>query len=239
MDEKLKPFRTVASKVKDIYSANKRSDEKTEVVAGDDVVRATTSKDINQVHIPVENAQDTASDSGEQRAESSEQELQTLHVELEAMSDALKRAERERDDLRDQLLRKIAEFENFRKRTEREKEQLALYVSEKVFGRLVDVLDDLHAALEAGRKSDDYSSMLSGLEMIYNKTHRIYEEHGVKPLIVEQNTPFNVDVHEALMHIPHADVPEGQVVQQIQRGYMLHDKVLRHAKVITSAGNGE
>ncbi len=235
MDEKQKPLRTAASKVKDIYNAYRRGDEKAEVVAGEEVVTATTSQDINQVHIPHEQT----SDEGVESMATSGSEADEVKVQLEAMRDALQRAERERDDMRDQLMRKVAEFENMRKRTEREKEQLSLYVSERLFGRLVDVLDDLHAALEAGRKSDDYASMLSGLEMIYNKTHRIYEEHGVKPLNAEVNSPFNVDVHEALMHIPHPEIAEGQVVQQIQRGYMLHDRVLRHAKVVTSAGSGE
>ncbi len=235
MEEKQKPLRTAASKVKDIYNAYRKNDEKADVVAGDEVVHATTSQDINQVHVPHENV----SESTEQGSGQQNTDLEEIVIQNEALRDNVLRLEKERDDMRDQVLRKVAEFENFRKRTEREKEQLALYVSEKLFSRLVDVLDDLHAALEAGRKSDDYASMLSGLELIYNKTHRIYEEHGVKPLNAEQNMPFNVDVHEALMHIPHPDVSEGMVVQQIQRGYMLNDKVLRHAKVVTSAGNGD
>jgi molecular chaperone GrpE len=103
----------------------------------------------------------------------------------------------------------------------------------------VELLDDLHAALEAGKKSDDYASMLHGVEMIYSKAMKMYEEHGVKPLVVEENLPFNVDEHEALMHIPHPNIAEGLIVQQVQRGYKLHDKVIRHAKVVTSAGSGE
>lgn len=58
------------------------------------------------------------------------------------------------------------------------------------------------------------------------------------PLVVPENAPFNVDEHEALMHVPHPEIAEGNVVQQVQRGYKLHEKVIRHAKVITSAGSG-
>ncbi|MBL8000053.1 MAG: nucleotide exchange factor GrpE, partial [Candidatus Kapabacteria bacterium] len=131
------------------------------------------------------------------------------------------------------------ELENFRRRTDREKEQLMLYASEKTFSRLVEMLDDLHAALEAGKSSTDYQAMLSGLEMIYTKAHKLYEDHGVKPLLADSGTPFNVEHHEALMHIPHPETPEGHVIQQVRRGYVLHDKVIRHAQVITSAGTPE
>ncbi len=229
MEDKQKPLRTAASKVKDIYNTYLRSDEKAEAPVDEEVVAATTKTDINAVHVHHEHGDSSGDASAENASNESAQAL-------ESMQQALTKAEKERDDLRDQLLRKVAEFENFRKRTERERDQLALTVSERVFARMVEVLDDLQAAIEAGRKSDDYASMLNGIEMIYTKAQRLYEEHGVKPLVAEANTPFNVDVHEALMHIPHPEIPEGQIVQQIQRGYTLHDKVIRHAKVVTSAG---
>ena len=212
-----------------------RPDEKPDAHSAEEKVTATTSKDINEVHVhhPVIDSQAVAFES----AQGNEVQPEESPKENDMYRAEAARTEKERDELRDQLLRKIAEFENYRKRTEREKEQLLLYATERMFSKLVEVLDDLQAALEAGRRSEDYTSMLSGLELIYNKAHRIYEEHGVKPLHAEEGSPFSVDVHEALMHIPHPDIPEGQVVQQIQRGYTFRDKVLRHAKVVTSAGD--
>ncbi|MFM8473820.1 MAG: nucleotide exchange factor GrpE [Candidatus Kapaibacterium sp.] len=206
--------------MKDILNTYMRGDETPESSGPEPVVTASTSTDINDVHVHAEAV----------RSES-ERAVDETAVIVAAL-------QKENADLKDQVLRKVAEFENFKRRTEREKEQLALYVSERMFGKLVEVLDDLHAALDAGRKSDDYASMLSGVEMIYAKALKMYEEHGVRPLVVTENVPFNVDEHEALMHIPHPDIAEGLVVQQVQRGYKLHDKVIRHAKVITSAGNG-
>ena len=206
--------------MKDIFSTYKRSEEKRESQTQDPVVPASTSTDINDVHVH------------------NEQDITTPERPTDDTTIMLNAMQKERDDVKDQLLRKSAEFENYRKRTEREKEQLALYVSERVFSKLVELLDDLHAALEAGKKSDDYNAMLSGVEMIYTKAVKVYEEHGVRPLNVGENAPFNVDEHEALMHIPHPEIAEGFIVQQVQRGYKLHEKVIRHAKVITSAGNG-
>ena len=237
MDEKQKPLRTAANRVKDIYNTYVRPEDKAESKLVDDVVTATTSTDINQVHVHHEDQR--SPESGVNSTTENSVEVDASNGAVEPVHSTLLKVEKERDDLKDQLLRKIAEFENFRKRTEREKEQLSLYATERVFGRLIEVLDDLHAALDAGKKSDDYASMLSGLELIYSKALRLYAELGVRPLVVEQNTVFNVDVHEALMHIPHPEVEEGLVVQQIQRGYTLHDKVLRHAKVVTSAGTGD
>lgn len=236
MEDKQKPLRTAANKMKDLYNTYMRQEEKTEATTADDTVRATTSTDINEVHSHHEGEGQTGA---EQSTESHGAELSAVMQEIEDLRISLSSAEKERDELKDKLVRTLAEFDNFRRRTEREKEQLTLYATEKTMSRLVDVLDDLQAALEAGKKSTDYQAMLNGLEMIYQKAHKSYEDHGVKPLDVQSGEPFNVDVHEALMHIPHPDTPEGHVVQQIQRGYTFRDKVLRHAKVITSAGQGE
>jgi molecular chaperone GrpE len=221
MEDKQRPLKSATGKVKDILNTYMRGDESAEAGNADPVVQASTSTDINQVHVHTEVSQAESADRGTDDA-------MTMVAAVQ----------KEKDEIKDQLLRKVAEFENYKRRTDREKEQLALYVSERTFSKLVELLDDLHAALEAGKKSDDYASMLHGVEMIYSKAMKMYEEHGVKPLVVEENLPFNVDEHEALMHIPHPNIAEGLIVQQVQRGYKLHDKVIRHAKVITSAGSG-
>lgn len=220
MEDKQRPLKSATGKMKDILNTYMRGDEASDAPNPEPVVPASTSTDINEVHAHAEAAKTDA-----------DRTVDESSVIIGAL-------QKERDELKDQLLRKVAEFENFKRRTEREKEQLALYVSERMFSRLVEILDDLHAALEAGRKSEDYASMVSGVEMIHTKAMKMYEEHGVRPLVVPENAPFNVDEHEALMHVPHPEIAEGNVVQQVQRGYKLHEKVIRHAKVITSAGSG-
>ena len=132
--------------------------------------------------------------------------------------------------------RKAAEVENIRRRSNAEKAQMMEYAAEHVITQLLTVIDDLHAAVESAKTSTDYEALKSGLEMIYQKAMKIFEDRGVTIVSSESGDPFNVDLHEALMHMPTADFDEGQIVQVVQRGYALHDKVLRHAKVITSAG---
>ena len=133
--------------------------------------------------------------------------------------------------------RKAAEVENIRRRAANEKEQMAHYAAEHVITHMLPVLDDLHAAVESAKTAKDFDSLRDGVEMIYTKAMKIFEERGVSIISSGEGEPFNVDVHEALMHMPHEDHPEGHIVQMVQRGYALHDKVLRHAKVITSAGS--
>lgn len=151
----------------------------------------------------------------------------------------LERAEKERDDFRDQLLRKSAEFENYRRRTMKEKQDLIEFANEHLILKMLPVVDDLHTALEAAKKSSDSAGFLKGVEMIYAKAIKIFEDAGVFPIETAPGEPFNVEIHEALAHMPSNDAPEGHILQEIQRGYTLREKVIRHTKVVTSAGNPE
>jgi len=143
----------------------------------------------------------------------------------------------ERDDFRDQLLRKSAEFENYRKRTMKEKQDLIDFANEHLILKMLPVVDDLHTALEAAKQSTDPEGFLKGVEMIYAKAIKIFEDAGVSPIQTAPGEPFNVEVHEALAHMPSNDAPEGHILQEIQRGYTLREKVIRHTKVVTSAGS--
>ncbi|MDQ1266401.1 MAG: molecular chaperone GrpE [Bacteroidota bacterium] len=147
-------------------------------------------------------------------------------------------AEKERDEIKDQLLRNIAEIENIRRRAQREKMEMLDYANEKLLSKMLVLLDDLSNAIDAGRLSDDYEALLKGIEMIQGKAIKLFEDVGVKQMDNPIGKPLDVDFHEALMHIP-ADLPEGSVYQVVQPGYMFLEKVLRHAKVITSAGKPE
>ena len=101
------------------------------------------------------------------------------------------------------------------------------------------MVDDLHTALEVAKKSTDPAGFLKGIEMIYIKAIKIFEDAGVFPIETGPGEPFNVEMHEALAHMPSNDAPEGHILQEIQRGYTLREKVIRHTKVVTSAGNPE
>ncbi|MBS1536552.1 MAG: nucleotide exchange factor GrpE [Bacteroidetes bacterium] len=146
--------------------------------------------------------------------------------------------EKERDEMREQALRRTAELENFRRRTIKEKQELTEYANQHLLFKMLPVIDDLHSALNAAQKNTDYQSLLEGVEMIYKKAVKIFEDSGVLVIESSLGEPFNVDVHEALAHLP-SDTPEGHIIQEVQRGYLFRDKVLRHTKVITSAGQPE
>lgn len=170
---------------------------------------------------------------------SDNKEQDSADNDVEAIVNQLNDLEKERDELKDQLMRKAAELENVRRRTQREKQDLISYANERLLHKLVEILDDMEKAVDAGRDNDDYKALYQGIELIKSKSFKLFEEAGVKPMEELVGSEFNVDFHEALMHIPSEDIPEGHIVQVVQNGYILHDKVLRHAKVITSAGKQE
>jgi len=144
---------------------------------------------------------------------------------------------KEVDEWKDVAHRKAAELENVRRRSIMREQELMQYASEHLLTKMIPVLDDLAAAVEASAGSSDVASIKQGIDMIYAKATKIFEDAGVRIIESGVGQPFDVERHEALMHMPSEAHPEGHVIQEVQRGYLLHDKVIRHAKVITSAGS--
>jgi molecular chaperone GrpE len=146
----------------------------------------------------------------------------------------LEKLRQERDEFREISLRKVAELENFRRRTEQERQELIIHANTKLLQKLLPVLDDMQRAVESGKNATDYKALLDGVELVFNKTLQAFQDAGVEPMptVGEQ---FDINLHEALMLMP-SEALEGQIVQEAQRGYMLASKVLRHARVIVSAG---
>jgi len=135
--------------------------------------------------------------------------------------------------LREQVLRKVAEFENFKRRTREEKDALMKYGAEGVISDLLPVIDDFERSLSAGKEHPDFESIYSGVEIIYGKLLRVLQNRGLTA-IEAVGKPFDIDFHDALLQIPSADVEPGTVIDEAEKGYMLHDKVIRHAKVTVS-----
>lgn len=143
--------------------------------------------------------------------------------------DPLVAAQEEIESLKNQLLYKQAEFDNFRKRTMKEKAELILGGGEKAFAAILPVLDDFERAL--ADKSDDPQAVREGMQLIFNKFVKTLEQNGVKK-IETTDADFDVDFHEAIAMVP--GVPEdkkNKVIDCVQNGYTYNDKVLRHAKV--------
>jgi molecular chaperone GrpE len=149
----------------------------------------------------------------------------------EEEKDPLEAAQEEIAELKDKYLRQIAEFDNYRKRTLKERAELILNGGEKVITSLLPVLDDMERALESGRKTDDPQILREGMELIYNKLEKVLEQNGVSK-IDTTNADFDTDIHEAVAMVPGmSDDKKGKVIDCLATGYKLNDKVIRHAKV--------
>ena len=145
--------------------------------------------------------------------------------------DPLEKALAENAELKDKWLRSVAEFENYRKRTLKERAELILNGGEKFITAILPVLDDMERAIENGAKTDDPAVLREGMELIYNKFIKALEGLGVKKIETE-NADFDTDMHEAVAMVPGmGDDKKGKVIDCLQTGYMLNDKVIRHAKV--------
>ena len=145
--------------------------------------------------------------------------------------DPLEKALAENAELKDKWLRSVAEFENYRKRTLKERAELILNGGEKFITAILPVLDDMERAIENGAKTDDPAVLREGMELIYQKFMKTLEAQGVNK-IETTDADFDTDVHEAVAMVPGmGDDKKGKVIDCLQQGYKLNDKVIRHAKV--------
>jgi molecular chaperone GrpE len=144
---------------------------------------------------------------------------------------------------KDQLLRKAAEFDNYKKRIDNDYASIIRYSNEELILKLLPVLDDFERSFRAARTGGDQSnavpspgddSFRRGTELIYNKFRKILEAQGIRP-IEALGKPFDPHLHDALLQIPRNDVPPHTVIEEVDKGYMLNDRVLRHAKVVVAA----
>jgi molecular chaperone GrpE len=145
--------------------------------------------------------------------------------------DPLKKAEVEVENMKDKYLRKVAEFENYRKRTIKEKAELILNGSERTLTAILPVVDDMERAITNADKIDDIKAMKEGMNLIYQKFQKTLESLGLKRMETE-GADFDTDFHEAIAMVPGmGEDKKGKVLDCVQTGYKLNDKVIRHAKV--------
>ena len=177
----------------------------------------TEKEVLNSAEQQTESAQDKS-------AEEEPQEEETIEAKLA-------KSEAEIADLKDRLLRQMAEFDNYRKRTMKEKAEIILNGSAGVVTDILPVIDDLERAMANSAKSEDFNALKEGIELIYNKLMHILEQKGLQK-ISPRNEPFDTDFHEAIAMIPApSEDLKGKVLDCAIDGYKLNDKVLRHAKV--------
>ena len=178
-------------------------------------------KDVQEREIPVEGEETVAEET--QSAETEEEEP--------TLEERLALAQEQIEQLQDKYLRQVAEFDNYRKRTLKEKAELVLNGGEKVMTALLPVLDDLERAQANIEKSTDVETLKEGVELIISKLGKVLTAQGLKPIETKDAT-FDTDFHEAIAMVPVEDeTQKGKVIDCVQTGYMLNEKVLRHAKV--------
>ncbi len=158
--------------------------------------------------------------------------------DLEVLRARAEAAEQDRDRFRDQALRARADFENYQKRQQRELAQERLYAHLPLAKDLLAALDGLERALAEGTKAGETGPLTRGVAMVQAQLLDALRRHGITP-IQAQGQPFDPNLHEAVMQQPSADKPPMTVLQVLENGYMIHERVLRPARVIVSVAAGK
>ncbi len=171
------------------------------------------------------NAQEKQEEKGNTQQEQTNcQELEKKVEELQAQL----------NELNDRYLRLAAEYDNYRKRTLKEKADLIKTAGEKVLVDLLPVIDDFDRALEHIEKASDIEALKEGVKLIYNHFQKFLKQQGVEE-IQAVGEPLDTDLHEAIQQVPaENDEQKGKIVHVVQKGYKLNDKVIRHAKVVVA-----
>lgn len=160
------------------------------------------------------------------------QENEAPLTEEEKLAQELEKANEQIEEQKDKYLRLSAEFDNYRKRTMKEKAELILNGGEKSISSILPIVDDFERALKNMETATDVAAVKEGVELIYNKFMSVLGQNGVK-VIETKEQPLDTDYHEAIAVIPAPNEElKGKILDCVQTGYILNDKVIRHAKVV-------
>ena len=194
----------------------------------------TKNKDKKQVEQPVENQQENLNvqaENGKVEVENAES-VQTEEVsETEQLQAKLAELEARVAELEDLKLRQMAEFDNFRRRTNKEKLELMTTAGERIFKDMLPLVDDFERAKDAMEKTDDIEAVRQGIELIYSKFIGFLAANDVK-VIDTTDADFNTDLHEAITTFAAGEDKKGKVIDCTQKGYTLGEKVIRFSKVV-------
>jgi len=164
------------------------------------------------------------------------QQIENEVAERETSNDdAIKKLEAEIDKYKELLLRKAAEFENYKRRTENDQLNLLKYAAESFIIKLLPTVDDLERSIQYMNNDTDVSKIKEGIQLVYNKLMKTLDDQGVKK-IESIGAPFNVEYHEALLQRKDDSVEPHTVIEELETGYQYKDRVIRHSKVIVSEG---
>ena len=187
------------------------------------------NKDMNEEELKAqqeETLDNVATSQPDEGDKAEEQPAKEMSVE-----DKLAAAETKVAELQDKYLRQVAEFDNYRKRTIKEKAELILNGAEKTITAILPILDDMERALKNMDKMEDGAAVKEGVDLIFQKFVKILGEQGVKKIETE-NADFNTDLHEAIAQVPApSDEMKGKIIDCVKTGYTLNEKVIRHSQV--------
>ena len=187
-------------------------------------------KENNEEALKAKNAPNESNEENAEKAATKEDE--TPQSEEAKLAQELEKANEQIEDQKDKYLRLSAEFDNYRKRTMKEKAELILNGSEKSINSILPVVDDFERAIKNMETATDVAAVKEGVELIYNKFMSVLGQNGVK-VIETKEKPLDTDYHEAIAVIPAPNEElKGKILDCVQTGYMLNDKVIRHAKVV-------
>jgi molecular chaperone GrpE len=177
-----------------------------------------------------ENVESTEEDSNETKEETQEEELDPI----EKLKKELEKAQEDTKEAQDKMLRLTAETENFKKRTQRESQDFRKFANESLIKQLLTVVDNLERAINSSADEDESSSsVVQGVEMTLTEMLKILENFNVKPIDIGDGV-FDPNFHQAVMQEEADDVPENTIIRELQKGYMLHDRLLRPSMVVVS-----
>ena len=187
------------------------------------------NKDMNEEELKAqqeETLDNVATSQQDEGDKAEEQPAKEMSVE-----DKLAAAETKVAELQDKYLRQVAEFDNYRNRTIKEKAELILNGAEKTITAILPILDDMERALKNMDKMEDVAAVKEGVDLIFQKFVKILGEQGVKKIETE-NADFNTDLHEAIAQVPApSDEMKGKIIDCVKTGYTLNEKVIRHSQV--------
>ncbi len=165
----------------------------------------------------------------EETSDGDEPDREALLERIDTLESTVDRLEDERDDFKERMLRAAADLENYRKRAEKEKEELKKYGAKHLVKDLLSTIDNLERALEHAQSGDE-ANIIDGVDMVLNQIHDTFEKHGIEVFDAEGNE-FDPELHEAIQQVETTEHTSGTVVEQFQRGYQIHDRLLRPAMV--------
>lgn len=208
-------------------------DKKEKINIDDEQVKASSESaaEKEKESEKAENQDNTVTEEAEEKQDTEAEENAADTDKENEEKDPLAEALKEIEILKDKYLRSVAEFDNYRKRTLKEKTELILNGSEKAVQAFLPIIDDMERAIENAEKTDDIEVIREGMKLIHQKTNKTMESLGVKEIKTE-DADFDTDYHEAVaMVLGMGDDKKGKVLDCVQKGYTLNDKVIRHAKV--------